>query len=94
MTIEQTFEEARFLSSDLTAKEALYQLVDLSLNLKKKGHDLFVSVSPHVQCVECRLYIGGWNLHGESHNFATIYYDRDFKEQFDQMIKRIEEFTC
>jgi hypothetical protein len=41
--------------------EATCELMEVAMNAKAQGHDVFVEYYPHVDIVEARLYIGGWD---------------------------------
>lgn len=53
--------------------EATKELMEVAMNAKAQGHDVFVEYHSHVQLVEARLYLGGWDSK-ESQD-----YEYDFK---------------
>ena len=44
-------------------KAELTQLVELAVEAKELGHDVFVEYAAHVDCVVVRIYVGGWDTH-------------------------------
>lgn len=44
-------------------KAELTQLVELAVEAKALGHDVFVDYAAHVDSVTVRIYVGGWDTH-------------------------------
>jgi hypothetical protein len=41
--------------------EATQDLIEVAMNAKAAGHDVFVSFQAHIQQVEVRVYLNGWD---------------------------------
>lgn len=50
----------------------LVRLLWMSRQLKKKGHDLFISWSPHVSWITIQIYKNGWQKLEYNNHMLTI----------------------
>jgi hypothetical protein len=57
--------------------EATCELMEVAMNAKAQGHDVFVQYHAHVEQVEVRAYFGGW------HSKESTEYAYDFKAMID-----------
>lgn len=59
-------------------KAELTQLVELAVEAKALGHDVFVDYAAHIDSVTVRIYVGGWDTHTDPKTA-----DYDFRRSFD-----------
>lgn len=71
------------------------ELIKTSVNLKLKGHDLFIDWSPHVLKLEVRLYINGWNSEREDADlWEDVWFERfNYENKCEMILNKIEELT-
>jgi hypothetical protein len=75
------------------------KLINLSFEVKQKGHDLFVEVCSHCNMVDVRLYCNGWIL-GKNPTYRESIWkispDANLDKtitMFDVVISKIKELT-
>ena len=65
-------------------------LINVSIAAKKKGHDIFMRYSPHVELIEADFYMGGWSV-GKNLDLRISIYGSTENKEINIAIKKIKK---